>query len=528
MKLFSGAWALWARRSRRFAFAVWATTLVAAIALGFFGQRSVTQLQRYLENLNPRWFARFMRRGFGFAPTRSQTALGNVGDTKTSGQIVIRLEPQDGSPAPTYLRAASYRAYRSQIWFAGSSKEDFVRVDEDFPNSGGWNLLSGKTNPMRVNISCYLDGVKNSSPAGLLPLPTGSRRLEKLPAYVVEKNSAGAVLAQGPGLVTFEALYGPGATIDSAYTTNEDLSVPPRETNALDQVISDLQLKGRSTDNALRIISQFFADKFTYSTWQGFGRPTRTNDSPLSRFLLNTRSGHCEYFATTTVLLLRQLNIPARYAVGYAVHEASGKNYVVRLRDAHAWCLVWDENRKIWVDFDTTPASWVEAEAKRASPLQWLSDLWSRIGFEIAKFRWGQSRLRRYLLWAIVPGLALLLYQIIFRRRRRRGEKARAATDDFAGAGLDSEFYLLEKKLAERGVPRDASEPLSDWLERAAAAPDLADLRTSLRELLGLHYRYRFDPLGLSEADRETLKRQARVCLGKLPAAGSKMIAAGK
>jgi transglutaminase-like putative cysteine protease len=50
-----------------------------------------------------------------------------------------------------------------------------------------------------------------------------------------------------------------------------------------------------------------------------------TNETPLARFLLRTRSGHCEYFATATVLLLRQLGIPARYAVGYAVHEASGR-----------------------------------------------------------------------------------------------------------------------------------------------------------------------------------------------------------
>ena len=97
----------------------------------------------------------------------------------------------------------------------------------------------------------------------------------------------------------------------------------------------------------------------------------------------------------------------------------------------------------------------------------------------------------------------------------------------FEGAGLDSEFYLLERKLAERGVQRDASEPLSDWLERAAVAPDLGDLRGSLHELLGLHYRYRFDPLGLSEAEREALKREARVCLEKLAHAG-KVVTAGR
>src|SRR4029453_14222850 len=91
-------WTLWARRSRRFGFAVWATTLAAAVGVGFYAQRSVTHLQRYLESLNPQWMARFMRRGVGFDPTQSKTALGSVGELKTSGAIVIRLEPKNGRP----------------------------------------------------------------------------------------------------------------------------------------------------------------------------------------------------------------------------------------------------------------------------------------------------------------------------------------------------------------------------------------------------------------------------------------------
>ena len=85
-------------------------------------------------------------------------------------------------------------------------------------------------------------------------------------------------------------------------------------------------------------------------------------NTPLTRFLLTSRSGHCEYFATATVLLLRQLGIPARYAVGYYVHEPAGSGYVVRERDAHAWCLAWNRQTGSWDDFDTTPASWVAIE----------------------------------------------------------------------------------------------------------------------------------------------------------------------
>src|SRR5262249_21143994 len=142
-----------------------------------------------------------------------------------------------------------------------------------------------------------------------------------------------------------------------------------------------------------------------------------------------------------TVLLLRQLGIPARYAVGYAVHERSGSGYVVRLRDAHAWCLVWNEKAKRWQDFDTTPASWVEEEASRASPFQKLSDLWAWLEFQLSSLRWGQSNLRPYLLSVLGLALTLLLYQI-FRRQKRGKQKLRKPEPSPDWPGLDSEFYL--------------------------------------------------------------------------------------
>jgi hypothetical protein len=65
-------------------------------------------------------------------------------------------------------------------------------------------------------------------------------------------------------------------------------------------------------------------------------------------------------------------------------------------------------------------------------------------------------------------------------------------------------------------VPRQPSEPLSDWLARALEGEALKDLRVPLQELLRLHYRHRFDPQGLNAQDRETLKREAKACLDRL------------
>jgi protein-glutamine gamma-glutamyltransferase len=501
------ALALWPVRSRRFGLALWAAMLAVAIGLGFAGERGLVRAQNYFTSLNAEWLANWARRRFD--PLRSQTELGRIGRIKMSGKIVLRLEPKTGG-VPTLLREASYRTYIGRTWSAEMTTNDFVRVPET--NNTTFILLPDKTNFSRVvNIACYLAGG-----TGLLPLPSGSGRLENLADATLQKSWLGAVFAQGPGLVRFDACYGPGPTMDAPGTTNKDRSVYFLETNALDQVILETSLKGTNLDEALRTLSRFFQEKFTYSTWQKPERWSRTNETPLTAFLLRTRSGHCEYFATAGALLLRRLHFSVRYAVGWAVHEGSGRKYVVRQRDAHAWCLVWDDSLGQWREFDPTPPSWIKAEAERASSLQFLSDFWSRVWFEFSKFRWGQGGWRQYLLWVLVPVLVLLLYQIIFLRRQRGRRLAERAAESLAWPGLDSEFYQLEARLVERGLARQPSEPLSEWLERAVGDPALEDLRSPLQELLRLHYRYRFDPQGLSRDEREELRREAKACLTQL------------
>jgi hypothetical protein len=510
------AWALWSQRSRRFGIAIWVATFGLAIVLGYAGQQRVGRLQNYVTRLNVEWLSRFFLRGTN--PGQSITSLGRIGRLKVSGRIVIRLKPEIGAP-PAYLREASYCSFGSPVWSVRALNTDFREVALD-TNGTRVVLLPGKATAARVQIACYLRGrsLENGERSDLLPLPTGSGRLDNLPAFAftIKTNTAGAVLAEGPGLAIFDACYGPGATIDSLPGTN-DLNVPQLEEPALDQVISGLRIKETNTAEVLQTLNGFFQSKFSYSIWQEPPKPASEGETPLSRFLLQTHSGHCEYFATATVLLLRKFHIPARYAVGYAVHEPSGKGYVVRERDGHAWCLVWDKQSRTWQDFDTTPASWVSEESKRASPMQWLSDLGSWIGFQFSKFRWGQTHLRRYLLFTLVPVLALLLYQIVFRRNRKRRLHSKPGTEaDTAWPGLDSEFYLVERRVAERGVLRRPDEPLSGWLERARLDPALAEVNDPLQALLRLHYRYRFDPRSLDSAGREELRRGTQAVLQAL------------
>lgn len=554
------AWALWLLRPRRFGVIIWASALALAILFGYSGAHGIGLLQRYVDSFDVQWIAQWLGRN-RTDPSQSQTHIGQIGRIKTSTRIVIRLQPESGPP-PAYLREASYRTYHAEVWNADSYRNDFIQLQHALTNENTWPLLPGKTNTSRIGIACYLAGEERQThnPEGLLPLPSGSLRLENLPAYGVRSNSLGAVLTEGPGLVQFDAVYGPGRTIDSPPETNApvqadfnstnaastasqqlpanrsspgtnfealrlkvprqtqaiDLQVPTNEAPALEKVVAQLRLRGQSREQALQTISEYFATNFTYRTWQDADYHRNKRQTPLGHFLLETHAGHCEYFATATVLLLREIGIPARYAVGYSVQEASWNGYVVRQRDAHAWCLVWNERKKIWEDFDTTPGSWFAVESQHSAVSVWLSDAWWWAHFQFAKLRWGQTHLREYILAGLVPVLALLLVQIIRQRRRRDRRKDAGSKQTVAWPGLDSEFYRIEKLLAQRGVLRGPEEGLAEWLERAAAEPALLELRSTLRALLRLHYRYRFDPQGLSDADREELRRKAGECLDQL------------
>ena len=138
----------------------------------------------------------------------------------------------------------------------------------------------------------------------------------------------------------------------------------------------------------------------------------------------------------------------------------------------------------------------VSIRVQGAGPLEWLSDLLGRLSFEFSKFRWGQSKIRQYAIWALIPLLALLVFQIVYRSRKKLRRNTRSTTEelDFNWQGLDSELYELEQKLSGRGVNRAPSEPLAEWFARMSEDPALAGQAPRITEVLNLHYRYRFDP----------------------------------
>jgi hypothetical protein len=72
-------------------------------------------------------------------------------------------------------------------------------------------------------------------------------------------------------------------------------------------------------------------------------------------FLFETKTGFCEQIASSLVVMLRSLGVPARLTVGYTAGERNPLTglFEVRASDAHAWTEVWFPDIG-WMSFDPT------------------------------------------------------------------------------------------------------------------------------------------------------------------------------
>ena len=492
------AWALWSVRSRRYSPILWMTLLVWIGFAGYLGHKGLHNLQAIVEQKTVDWLSRV--RGADVDPYRSRTAIGDVGTLKLSNRILFRVDTGSADTHPILLREASYNAYHSSMWFAAHSR---FRLIEPEVNGSTWKLATGLDKGNVITIAAPLKNGK-----GMLKLPTGTFEIAELPVMKMVRNQFGALkVEEGPGLLTYKALFNSHTSMDSP-PNEADLALPQGELDVLNTIVGELELTSKPPKEILKTLAAFFREHYTYSLDLHDGAYKAT---PLGDFLLRTRSGHCEYFATATVLLLRAAGVPARYATGYSVQEFSKleTRFVVRARHAHSWALVHVNNA--WHDFDTTPASWNTIEGETESMLRPLHDLCSWCLFKLSTWRWRQrgGDMAKYVAWLLVPLILLLAKRLYSRARIRRPEGERQVEETGAlKRGADSEFYLIEKRLMELGHTRHPWETLSAWLKRIG--PSCSSVPTGLLpSILALHYRYRFDPKGITSEERRALTANA-------------------
>ena len=122
-------------------------------------------------------------------------------------------------------------------------------------------------------------------------------------------------------------------------------------------------------------LSSFLRDSGQYA----YSLDTSPRDpkvDPLEDFLVNRKTGHCEYFASALALMLRSVGVPTRLVSGFkggTINAISGA-YEVEQRHAHVWVEALVEPDR-WMTIDPTPAARDVSVASFAAPVKTVHEL---------------------------------------------------------------------------------------------------------------------------------------------------------
>jgi transglutaminase-like putative cysteine protease len=128
--------------------------------------------------------------------------------------------------------------------------------------------------------------------------------------------------------------------------------------STLPQRVRDLARKvveGR--DNAYdkaEAIESFLRTNYRYAP---VVRPPPPGRDPVDWFLFDLKEDFCEYFASSMVMMLREVGVPARLVEGFTsgTFDPTIGRYIVKQVNAHAWVEAWFPNYG-WIEFEPTPS----------------------------------------------------------------------------------------------------------------------------------------------------------------------------
>lgn len=425
-------------------------------------------------------------------PFKTSTAMGETGYLKLSGNIVMRVMPEKMEGIPLYLKSSDYNILTGNVWHSRSKDSMPVFPDGEME----WQLFGEGEGKRKASLSVWMG--KNGK--GVLSLPTGSKRALKMDVAGIEKTGLGSILVEeGPDLLEFVMTYDPQFRYEPM-PEEKDLMIPDAEKEVIAKVMNDNLIKGGTDFQTLENIERYFMNfSYTLQLEPSSGR------SVLDDFLNRTRSGHCEYFATATTLMLRSAGIAARYSTGYSVEEYSTleRAFIVRARDAHAWVTAFVNGK--WITVDTTPSQWRSLDRESRSFIEPVKDLFSWLRVQYENFRRQKNVQFNRALIIIATVLTLfMMIKIYIRRKRVSGTDLKS--NRFSGKvdGLDSPFYQVLIKCSSEGITKNDNETLRRWvIKNSEKLKDPKDIM----KMIHLHEQLRFDPASPKNDIRNELQK---------------------
>jgi hypothetical protein len=309
--------------------------------------------------------------------------LGHFGTIKDNMRVVMRVEfPDDRERAERTLRmrGISFDHYDGRVWSKSSTRS----IELPREQLGVWQVLHATTKEWELDGTTVLQDVYLEPLQMEERMIFGTPRLQKLSIENPEldrlrrhpvrfyQGMAGDVSTRVPSDVALRYRAESRSPRRDAQLLNRATgALPSRIARTFLQLPAEMDVRVESLARAItseattpferaRAIERYLRAEYDYSTQGGHDR-----EAPLEDFLFGRREGHCEYFASAMVILLRTLGVPARPANGFygGVYNEYGRFYAVRQADAHAWVEVFFSGYG-WLTFDPTPPSAVLVPAQ--------------------------------------------------------------------------------------------------------------------------------------------------------------------
>lgn len=292
-------------------------------------------------------------RGITSTGFSDQIRLGDFGEIKRSREVVMRVLVDERQEAP----AARWRGAAYDRYFDGEWSMSLKGMSELPRSELGEFLLNRPSNDDGISSEVFLEPLDTD----LIFLPPASLRLStSLPSVFVDAylavRTARSRRAGRRYTVEWRSEAAPDSTslgaVRLGYDTREYyLQVPPLS-DGFHELVQEVVPVGLSVRETAAAVERYLESEYGYT----LTTPTRVRADPLEDFLFEARGGHCEFFATAMVMMVRERGIPARIVTGFQAGEINdlGNFEVVRKENAHAWVEVFDR-RLGWLTVDPTP-----------------------------------------------------------------------------------------------------------------------------------------------------------------------------
>jgi transglutaminase-like putative cysteine protease len=283
--------------------------------------------------------------------------LGEVGEIKLNPQVVMRVRvkfSKDERKTALMWRGVTLDHYDGRTWSeSGAGPEPVKKLAESFrvderPAPSGFTYQRFYVEPLSINTvfvaprPLYLMGLPVLARDSGDGLWTEAHPFNKIDYYVASDTRvpADAELAADNTRVypiDFRRRY---------------LQLPLDFDRRIDELAAEVTRGATTQLEIARRIEEYLRNEYSYTL-----DLQRVEDGdPVADFLFNYRAGHCEYFASAMVLMLRSRRVPARLVNGFQMGEynESSDFYTVRQSDAHSWVEIFFPKNG-WVAFDPTP-----------------------------------------------------------------------------------------------------------------------------------------------------------------------------